>query len=260
MINGSPSETSQSTIHSVSIIVPAYNEIRTIETLTRELLQYSRKHRNTEIIIVESGSTDGTREVLQEFEENLCADDLQKLIFVYEGRANGKGSACRLGIDISSKDTIVIFDADLEYSLQDVETLVNFRVMNNAKIVLGSRHRSGQPMRSFSQSKLRSAYFNFGHQAITAYFNLLFGTQLRDPATMWKVVDGEICRSLDLTGSKFDFDWELLAAFIRNGFIPHEINIHYSSRSPNEGKKIRPFKDPVHWIVKIAIYRFRRYP
>ena len=259
MMSSSPSSSSNSVTQSVSVIVPAYNEIRTIETLTRELLNYSRKNADVEIIIVESGSTDGTREILQEFQEHLSSADFSKFKFIYEGSANGKGSACRLGIDISTKDTIVIFDADLEYSLEDTETLVNFRKINNAKIVLGSRHRSGQPMRNFSQSKLRSAYFNLGHRGITTYFNILFGTQLRDPATMWKVVDGEICRSLNLKGSKFDFDWELLASFIRNGFIPQEVNIHYSSRSPNEGKKIRPFRDPIHWIIKIAIYRFRRY-
>lgn len=243
---------------SVSIIVPAYNEIRTAETLMRELLNYARKNFHSEIIVVESGSNDGTREVIQEFEENLSNEDLSNIKFVYEGKANGKGSACRIGIELSTKETIVIFDADLEYSLADIATLVEFRKVNDAKIVLGSRHRIGQPMRNFSQSKLRSAYFNFGHRALTGYFNLLFGTNLRDPATMWKVVDGEICRSMPLNGSKFDFDWELLASFIRRGHIPQEINIHYSSRSPNEGKKIRPFRDPIHWIVKIALYRFKK--
>ena len=247
-------------VNSVSIIVPIYNEKRTAETLFHELVHYASSYKIAEIIVVESGSTDGTREIVEDCARNLPPEVFDQFKFIYESKAKGKGSACRLGILNSSKDTSVIFDADLEYSLSDVSKLVNVRLATNSKIVLGSRHKKNQPMRTFNQSKWRSTYFNLGHILITSYFNLLCQTNLRDPATMWKVVDGNLARSLQFKSDKFDFDWELLIAFIRLGHIPEEVDIVYSSRSPNEGKKIRPIRDPIHWIIRIAYFRFSRIP
>jgi glycosyltransferase involved in cell wall biosynthesis len=243
---------------SVSIVVPVFNEFKTIETALMELAQYTLNNREAQVIVIESGSTDGTQEITRRFENEICPKLKSSFIFIYEGSPNGKGSACRLGISQSSKETIAIFDADLEYSIFDLDYLVEQRIYSGSKIILGSRHRLSQPMRTFNQSKVRSLYFNVGHTLITTYFNLLFQTNLKDPATMWKVVDGPLARSIQFRSSKFDFDWELLCAFIKRGYVPKELEISYNSRSPNDGKKIRPFRDPVHWILRIAYFRFKR--
>ena len=206
--------------------------------------------------MVESGSTDGTTEIIEDFFQT--SKDNTKFNIHFEPKPRGKGSACKIGIRESVGKVIVIFDADLEYSLKDLEVLVMSMTDKKEKIILGSRHKKSQPMRVFEQSKTRSLYFNVGHHIITSYFNFLFSTNLRDPATMWKVVDGELARKINFKSNKFDFDWELLGTFIKMGHIPREIDIHYSSRSPNEGKKIRPIWDPLHWIIKIFIFRFRK--
>ena len=211
---------------------------------------------NCEVVIVESGSSDGTTEIIEDF--ILVDKGRTKFRVYYEPKPKGKGSACKIGIEKSIGKTIVIFDADLEYSLNDLEILVSSMIGRSEKIILGSRHKRHQPMRVFEQSKLRSFYFNQGHRFLTTYFNILFRTRLRDPATMWKVVDGDLARRIKFKSNRFDFDWELLGSFIRLGHNPREVNIHYTSRSPNEGKKIRPVRDPLHWIIRILVFRYRK--
>ena len=238
----------------ISIIVPVFNEVKNLAKCIEQISDYrSRSALKIEVIIIESGSTDGTHELIHEL--NLTT--LEDFSIYFEEKPNGKGSACILGIKKSSGKVICIFDADNEYKLKDLTELANPILSGNSKFVLGSRHSNG-PMRTFKQSRIRAIYFNFGHNLFTKYFNILYSTKLKDPATMWKVFDGQIARDLIFTGLKFDFDWEILAYFVRLGHIPKEYTVNYTSRSPNEGKKIRPFADPLHWIIKITFFRFNR--
>jgi len=238
----------------VSIIIPAYNEVNNISRCIDQILEFRLKSpMNIEIILIESGSTDGTHEIAEEFKNK----NLTNFAVFYEDKPQGKGSACKVGIQKSSGKVICIFDADNEYDIEDLPKLASPILMDKEKFVLGSRHSEG-PMRTFTQSRIHAAYFNFGHHIFTAYFNLLFRTKLKDPATMWKVVDGKLARDIHFTGSRFDFDWEILAYLIRLGYVPKELAISYKSRSPNEGKKIKPIADPIHWIYKITIFRTKK--
>jgi dolichyl-phosphate beta-glucosyltransferase len=238
----------------VTIIVPIYNEASTIEACIRNLQNFLEKTTlSIEVIVVESASTDGSHEICR----RLSKDDFLNFRYIFEDSANGKGSACRLGLEASNGRCIVIFDADLEYNIFDLDLLAPIILRGENRIVLGSRHSSG-PMRVFNQNPLRAFYYNFGHYLFTYFFNFLYGTKLKDPATMWKVFDGEIARKAKFRGDKFDFDWELLSYFVRIGFTPNEIPIVYKSRSPEEGKKIRPFADPLHWIYRLIYFRFKK--
>jgi len=238
----------------ISIVIPVYNEVANVELCLTNLLKFRENSRfNIEIIVIESGSTDGTHELVKSFEKRFR----EAFRMLYESRPNGKGSACRLGIQESSGDVILIFDADNEYDIGDLPKLVSPILQGETHFTLGSRH-SGKPIRNFTQSKLRSVYFNLGHIVFTSYFNLLFHMKLKDPATMWKVFDGNIARNIKFSGKKFDFDWEILCYFIRLGHVPIEYPIKYHSRSPNEGKKIRPIADPLDWLYKITLFRFSK--
>jgi glycosyltransferase involved in cell wall biosynthesis len=236
----------------VTIIVPVFNEKNTILMTIENLKSFQElTHRSLEVIIVDNNSNDGSTEILEK-----CRTGEENWKILHE-IVPGKGAACRKGITQSKGRFIAIFDADLEYDISDLEMLLNEIEKSGDKVILGSRH-SGNPIRVFNGHKKLALYYNIGHEFFTHLFNLLFSTRLKDPATMWKVFDGDLGRSLQFTSNRFDFDWEILAFFIRQGHVPKEFPIKYHSRTPEEGKKIRPIADPAQWIFRLVFLRLKR--
>jgi hypothetical protein len=148
-------------------------------------------------------------------------------------------------------------DGDLEYDANDLLKLLKPIDCGDATFTLGNRHVKGEPMRVFKGHPLRSMYFNFGHEVFTTLFNFLYKTKLRDPATMWKVFNRSQIEGYEFTGQRFEFDWEVMAVLVRNNAKIIEIPISYNSRGKEEGKKIRPLKDPCLWLFWIFAYRLR---
>jgi hypothetical protein len=234
----------------LSIILPVYNEQRTLERLISSVLNKSIKNLDREIVIVESNSTDGSREIIQNYEGR------PGIKIIYEEKPRGKGHAVRNGLDHISGDVILIQDADLEYDTDDYDALIEPILSGHKLFVLGSRHTGDSKMRNFEDRKLLSTVFNFGQMLCTSLINVACGTNLKDPFTMYKVFHRECLYGLKLESNRFDLDWEIVIKFIRKGFVPIELPVNYSSRSFAEGKKIRPFLDPMLWIAALIKFRW----
>ena len=235
----------------LSILIPVYNEVRTAQELLNKVLSTDLAPLEKEIIVIESGSTDGTKELIQRLEKTSGIKAL------YQDRPRGKGNALKLGLKTAAGDIILIQDADLEYDVKDYPDLLKPILENKAAFVLGSRHlgKADWKIRKFIEHKFQARLINVGGVLHTLLFNLLYGVRLTDPATMYKVFKRECMDGLTFKSNYFELDWEIVAKFVRKGFIPVEVPVSYSSRSKEEGKKIRFFRDG--FLVLWAIFRFR---
>lgn len=237
--------------HSLSVIVPIYNEIATVRPALDQLLAKEIPGLPIEIILVESNSTDGSREVV------LAYQSYPRVKLILQETARGKGHAVREGLAQSTGDIILIQDADLEYDLNDYEELLAPIRSGRQTFVLGARHgQGGWAIRKFSDQPLQAFVLNLGHWGFTLLINVSLGLWLNDPFTMYKVFHRDCLKGLRFTCDRFDFDWELLIKLIRKGHRPIEIPITYNSRSFKQGKKIRMFRDPLTWLVAWAKARF----
>jgi glycosyltransferase involved in cell wall biosynthesis len=238
-------------MHRLSVIVPVYNERATAGAALDALLAKEIAGMDIEIIIVESNSSDGTRDVILPY----AAHPRVKLIL--EDAPRGKGHAVRAAFPHLTGDIVLIQDADLEYDLADYEPLLAPILAGRQAFVLGSRHgEGGWAIRKFEDQPIRGFVLNLAHWTFTSMVNLALGTWMKDPFTMYKVFRRECLNGLTFECDRFDFDWELLIKLVRKGYRPIEIPVAYRSRSFAEGKKIRMFRDPLTWIKALVKYRF----
>jgi glycosyltransferase involved in cell wall biosynthesis len=236
--------------HTLSVVVPAYNEIATAKAALDGIIAKTIPGWDLEIIIVESNSTDGTREVV------LGYRDHPRVKIILEDRPQGKGHAVRTGFAQATGEVILIQDADLEYDLNDYEVLLAPIASGSRTFVLGSRHgEGGWAMRTFTDQPFHALVLNCAHWTFTLMINLALGLWLRDPFTMYKVFRRDCLNGLTFECNRFDFDWELLIKLVRKGHRPLEIPISYKSRSFKEGKKISMFRDPFTWLWALVKYR-----
>ena len=239
----------------LSVVMPVFNERATFSEVATQLLSKRLTGYQLELIIIESNSTDGTREEVRRFEND------PRVTVIYEDRPRGKGHAVRAGLERATGDFVLIQDADLEYDLDDYERLLEpLRAFRHA-LVLGSRHganASSWQLRQFEEQPALSRIMNLAHVGFTVFFDAVYGTRLRDPFTMYKVFRRDCLSGLTFESNRFDFDWELLAKLVRAGYTPIEIPVRYRSRSYREGKKIRFWHDPVTWVRACLKYRFVR--
>jgi glycosyltransferase involved in cell wall biosynthesis len=235
----------------LSVIVPVFNEIATVRAALDAIVAKKISGWDLEIVIVESNSTDGTREIVCTYEGR------EKVRVLLEPAPRGKGHAVRAGLAVVTGDVVLIQDADLEYDLDDYEVLLAPLAARTQSFVLGSRHgQGGWAIRKFSDQPLQALVLNLGHWFFTFCLNVALGLWLRDPFTMYKVFRRDCLAGLTLECDRFDFDWELLIKLVRRGHSPIEIPVSYESRSFKAGKKVRFFRDPVTWMVALIKYRF----
>lgn len=237
----------------LSVIVPVYNERSTAREALDAIVAKSIPDWRLEIVMVESNSTDGTRDIV------LTYRDHPRVKVVLEEKARGKGHAVRAGFTHATGDVIVIQDADLEYDLADYDVLLAPIAAGRQTFVLGSRHGSGGwAIRKFADQPVQALVLNLAHWGFTLMINVSLGIWLRDPFTMYKVFRRDCLDGLKFECNRFDFDWELLIKLVRKGHRPIEIPISYKSRSFKEGKKISMFRDPITWIWALVKFRFTR--
>jgi glycosyltransferase involved in cell wall biosynthesis len=243
----------------VSIIIPVYNEAKTLATLLARVWAQAIPGASKEVIIVESGSTDGSRDIVADFLAHHAGDPLVRVQAIHEEIPKGKGHAVREGFRVATGDILMIQDADLEYDTADYPRLLSPIIEGHAALVLGSRHMGPErwSIRDFSGAGLRSAWMNLGGVLFHGFFNLLFSTHITDPTSMYKVLRADCLDGLTFSCDRFDFDFELLGKLLRAGFVPFEVPVSYKSRGFDEGKKIRMLRDPLTWVVAILKARFR---
>ncbi len=238
-----------------SIVIPVYNEAATAAALLdRVLAQPLPGGLAREVVIVEGGSTDGTREIVRRYEGRPGVRVL------YEDRPRGKGAAVRLGLSQVAGDIVLIQDADLEYDVADYPALLEPLLAGRCEVVFGSRalkHKQKWQYRQFRGlwERLYGLVVNWGGLFYTIIFNLLYGTRLSDGATMYKLFLGRDLKELRLRSEGFDYDWELAAKLAKKGRRFVEVPVYYKARSRAEGKKIRFWRDG--WRVLVAILRYR---
>lgn len=224
----------------LSIIIPVYNERATIREIIERVRAVELAGVEREIIVINDGSVDGTRDILEDF--------VGQGVIVHTFTSNrGKGAALRKGIEMASGDIILIQDADLEYDPQDYPALLAPILEGRAEVVYGSRFLGRiEGMRAANR---------IGNKVFALLTNLLYGTGITDEATAYKVFRAEVIKNLPIRARRFEFCPEVTAKLAKRGFRIHEVPIHYRGRSSEEGKKIG-WWDGVMAIWTLLKYRF----
>ena len=222
----------------LSVVMPVYNERQTIEEIIDRVLAVPLR---TELIVVDDGSKDGTREKLQE----LAASGRFRLILQPKNR--GKGSALRRGFEEVKGDLVVIQDADLEYSPEEFPELIALICQGRADVVFGSRFLGRHRVFLFTHY--------LGNVFLTFVANLLYNTMLTDMETCYKVMRTEVLKSFRLKSDGFGIEPEMTAKVFKRGYRVYEVPITYDGRGYDEGKKIT-WRDGVVALWVLVKYRF----
>jgi dolichol-phosphate mannosyltransferase len=226
----------------LSVIIPVYNERDTILKILEKVKSVKIDKIDKEIIIVDDFSTDGTREIL----ESLKGKD-EKLKIIFQKKHVGKGFAIRTALKFVEGEIVLIQDADLEYDPNEYPKLIEPILEGKAKVVYGSR--------VFKKNPKASIIFYIGGRFLSFLTNLLYGTNITDEPTGYKVFSTDVLKSIDLKCLGFEFCPEVTAKVAKKGYKIYEVPINYNPRSIKEGKKIR-FKDALKAVFTLIKYRF----
>ncbi len=242
----------------LSIIMPVYNEIGTLEEIIRRVravdltvnsdgvteLIGSPAQLEKEIIIVDDGSTDGTREILA----RLQAEESEDLRIIYHERNGGKGAALRTGFEAATGAIFVVQDADLEYNPGDYNRLLVPILEGRTDVVYGSRFLGG-PRAAMSLTH------TIGNKGVTWFTNLLYGTVLTDMETCYKCFRRDVIEGMTLHSQRFEIEAELTAKILKRRYTIFETPISYNGRQFHEGKKLT-WRDGFTAIATLLKYRF----
>ncbi|MCU1495367.1 MAG: glycosyl transferase family protein [Acidimicrobiaceae bacterium] len=225
----------------LSVAMAACNEERTIEAAMSQVLAV-RGAFELELIVVDDGSSDTTLEIMRSF------DDPRVTVLVHE-QCRGKGAAILAAAAAASGTHILVFDADLEYSADDIPSLVEPVLNGSAGVVYGARIPG-------MRTVFPSWTYALGSKVTTICANLLFGSWLRDMHTCLKLMPLRLFRELALSESGFGLDTEMTGEVLRRGIRPYEIPCSYRGRSVSDGKKITP-RDGLECLSVMLKVRFR---
>ena len=223
----------------LSIVIPCFNEKATILELIDAVR--SAPTQDKQIIIVDDGSTDGTREILKGIQGKADID------IIYHETNKGKGAALSTGFAAATGDICIVQDADLEYDPQEFPLVIQPIVDGKADVVFGSRFQSGRPH--------RVVYFwhRIGNGVLTLLSNILTDLNLTDMETCYKAFKREVIQSITIEEKRFGFEPEVTAKISKKNLRIYEVGISYYGRTYSEGKKIG-WKDGVRAIYCILKY------
>jgi len=226
----------------LSIIIPVYNEFNTVSIVLHKLKKLTLPENYTsQLLVVDDNSKDGSKELLKKLESS---EIFKSDIFIYKNKNLGKGDSQKLAIPLCKGDFTVIQDADLEYNIQNINSLLELAIKNNYDAVLGYR--------KLKNTKIYSAYFIFHKIAVLSLSfltNILYLTRLKDVCTCYRLIKTPILQSLKINGERFEYDFSMINQLIKRTKNIGQIEIDYSNRSFAEGKKNT-------WIV--GIYALKR--
>ena len=242
----------------LSIVVPVYNESRTVRAVLERLIAIDLPVAR-EIIVVNDGSTDGTRDVLDGIGirepglgfRNSGAGSREPgaaIRIIHVEQNAGKGAAIRRGFHEANGTIVAIQDADLELDPQQLSTLVAPILRGDADVVYGSRFLAGRPAAPWITI--------VANRALTTTTNVLFGSSITDMETCYKIMRAEVARSLQLDANRFDIEPQITARVLRRGHRIHELPVKFEPRSRAQGKKIG-WRDGVRALEVLFKERFR---
>ena len=225
----------------VSVVIPVYNERAYIEEV---LLRVQAARLEKEVLVIDDGSTDGTRELLREFEKAQADGQsqvpiqngrallrLENIRFVFQDRNCGKGAALRRGFELASGEVVLVQDADLEYDPRDYQKLLEPIFDGRADVVYGSRFLGGP-------QRVHYFWHYAGNKFLTLLSDMLTNLKLTDMETCYKVFRREVLETLHLRSDRFGFEPECTAKIARGNWRVYEVPISYAGRTYAEGKKI----------------------
>ena len=228
----------------LSIIIPAYNERETIERIVSEVKAVDLAVTEREIIIVDDGSTDGTRDIIQK---------LKDVRYIFHDTNQGKGGAVKTGFQAATGDIVIIQDADLEYDPYDYVRVLQPVLDDRADVVYGSRFKGDGPHR------VLYVFHSFANKFLTFLSNLLTGLNLSDMETCYKVFRKEVVDTFKdkLVSKRFGIEPELTSYVARGDWRVYEVGISYYGRTYEEGKKIN-WKDglaAIWHVIRFNLFR-----
>ncbi|MFH1210168.1 MAG: glycosyltransferase family 2 protein [archaeon] len=229
----------------LSIIIPVYNEEKTIEIILKRVMNIKLPIEK-EIICVDDGSTDNSSNIIKKLSF--------KNLFYYYKKNGGKGSAVRFGLSKASGDIFLIQDADLEYDPEDYIKLLEPILTNKTKVVYGSRYLSEKGHLK-EHNHLTFKVHKIGNSFLTFLTSFLYSQRLTDMETCYKMFTRDVYEKITLNSNKFDIEPEITAKVLKEGYKIREIPINYYSRDYKEGKKIT-WKDGVKAVYTLLRYRF----
>jgi glycosyltransferase involved in cell wall biosynthesis len=229
-------------LRKLSVVVPVYNERNTLVEVVRRMRAVELPDGiETEIIVVDDGSTDGTRDVLKQL-----GDSTVRVVMHSDNR--GKGAAVRTGFEHVTGEYVLIQDADLEYDPEDWPRLVNPVLRGKARVVYGSR---------FTGERRNMLFLHWvGNRFLSFATNVLYNTTLSDMETCYKLIDRELLSDMRLRSERFEIEPEITAKILKRGVRIYEVPISYTGREFEEGKKIT-WRDGVTALLTLVKYRFR---
>lgn len=237
--SGKRNDTMEDKTLTLSVIIPCYNEKQTIEEIVKRVKAVDLA---SEIVIVDDGSQDGTRDILEALKEDPIIN------VVLHSHNQGKGAAVRTGFAAAKCDIVLIQDADLEYDPRDYPALIRPIREGIANVVYGSRFRGGPTKTMFFWNMI-------ANRSLTLMTNILYNTILTDMETCYKVFRREVVQQIPLRARGFELEPEITAKVLKRGHRIYEVPISYNGREWEEGKKIKWYDAPkAAWTL--LRYRF----
>jgi glycosyltransferase involved in cell wall biosynthesis len=223
----------------ITIIIPCYNEVKTIEIIVNKILKLNKYE--FEIIIVDDYSIDGTREILKDKLSNKVS------LIIYNEKNYGKGYCIKKGIERSNGNVILIQDADLEYDPQDYPKLINPIINNYADVVYGSRFVGGD------EKRVLFFWHTVANKILTLMSNIFSNLNLTDMECGYKCFRSEVLKKITLNQNRFGFEPEITAKISKMNIRIFEVGVSYFGRTYSEGKKIT-YKDAFNALYCIIRY------
>jgi glycosyltransferase involved in cell wall biosynthesis len=223
----------------LSILMPVYNERRTLVAAVKEVMSVEYPC-DVELVIVDDGSTDGTRDLYAEIDGDGIRVHLQP-------QNRGKGSAIKKAAELATGEYLIICDADLEYSPAEIPSLLAPVIAGDAEVVYGTR--------TFGSHNAYSYLYVLGNRTVTTAANVLFNCYISDLETCFKLMPVALYRSLHIHSAGFGMEAEITGKVLRRGIRPYEVPITYKARSREEGKKLT-WRDGVEALWILARARF----
>jgi len=243
------------TISSVSIVIPAYNEEKTILNILKRILGV-KLPLEKEVVVVNDGSIDETSNLVKEFIKKNKIHNVK----VFDKKNGGKGSSVRLGMNYSKGDIVIVQDADLEYDPEEYPLLIKPFLDRKAKVVYGSRilkqRQSSKSIFLRGKHMHASTLAYLGGITITFVTNLLFFSRLTDEPTCYKCFRRDVLDKINFKSNDFAWEPEITAKILKTKIKIFEVPISYHPRSHKEGKKIHA-SDAIKAILKLIEFRFR---